>query len=424
LRFLSDRALAKMVRTWPHPIRRAAARKAAARALHTVALAGSPEDPAVLALLGLWQAAAAAKAEDDEGLAGRLVAQVALGGPIDREKAVALARPWRRRLAAAVAPADPLFASALVDDGLERAACLYAADPLAADLPAGGGAEAALLRAGMAIARGGKGEAYFDEAFTLFGLAPPAALGCAPAQLAADGGEPVTGPLVTVVMPLHDNADTIGWALTSLLRQSWRQLEVLVVDDGSGDDGPAQARAIASADRRVRVIANTHEPGAYGARNCGVAAAAGEFIGFLDADDWAHPERIARQMARLTGEAAATVSRHFRVTAEGRPIAPRVFPLIRLCPISMVVRRGVLEAAGGFLPDRTGADAELLGRLDWLCGRRAVPRDPAPLTVASWRAGSLSSDAERGMLAAGRSRYRERWMHAHAARWLAGEGQP
>lgn len=86
---------------------------------------------------------------------------------------------------------------------------------------------------------------------------------------------------VSVIIPLHDNASTIGETLDSLLEQGDVTLEVIVVDDRSSDDGPARARAHPV---RPRVIPS-RAPGPAAARNTGFAESRGRHVVFLDADD-------------------------------------------------------------------------------------------------------------------------------------------
>jgi glycosyltransferase involved in cell wall biosynthesis len=104
-------------------------------------------------------------------------------------------------------------------------------------------------------------------------------------------------PPVSVVIPAYNRASSIGAAINSVLRQTYPDFELVVVDDGSTDGTPEAARAIT--DPRLRVIAAPRNLGAAGARNLGVAEARGTWIAFQDSDDEWLPEKLARQMARL-----------------------------------------------------------------------------------------------------------------------------
>lgn len=102
--------------------------------------------------------------------------------------------------------------------------------------------------------------------------------------------------LVSVVIPAYDAVSTLRATLSSVLAQTHRALEVLVVDDGSRDATAAVAAAAAERDPRVRVLRQANA-GVAVARNAGLAQARGEWVATVDADDLWHPEKIARQLA-------------------------------------------------------------------------------------------------------------------------------
>lgn len=94
----------------------------------------------------------------------------------------------------------------------------------------------------------------------------------------------------SVVVPLYNKAPYIESALNSVLNQSLSDFEIIVVDDGSTDEGADLARAIG--DPRIKVISQING-GVSRARNVGISMAQGEWVAFLDADDWLHPEYFA-----------------------------------------------------------------------------------------------------------------------------------
>ena len=103
--------------------------------------------------------------------------------------------------------------------------------------------------------------------------------------------------LISVVVPAWRAEKTLAATLDSILSQTWRELEVLVVDDASPDGTLALAQSYAAKDPRVRVIAQPENGGVSKARNRGVREARGEWIALLDSDDLWMPEKLERQMA-------------------------------------------------------------------------------------------------------------------------------
>jgi glycosyltransferase involved in cell wall biosynthesis len=103
---------------------------------------------------------------------------------------------------------------------------------------------------------------------------------------------------VSIVLPAYNAAPTIGRAVASVRAQTFSDWELIAVDDGSTDGTREMLEDIARGDPRVRVIGRAHQ-GVVAALNAGLAAAEGEFIARMDADDEAHPERLAAQVEFL-----------------------------------------------------------------------------------------------------------------------------
>jgi len=109
----------------------------------------------------------------------------------------------------------------------------------------------------------------------------------------------MTAPLVTVIIPIYNGAEFIGAAIESAQTQTYGNLELIVVDDGSTDDSLSIVHAHAARDERIRVISQANS-GVATARNTAIEAARGEFIAPLDADDLWQPDKLTRQMNRMS----------------------------------------------------------------------------------------------------------------------------
>lgn len=114
-------------------------------------------------------------------------------------------------------------------------------------------------------------------------------------------------PLVSVILPVRDGAATIAEALDSLLAQTLRDIEIIVVDDGSTDDTSATVAVYTARDSRVRVLRESVGHGIVYALNKGVEWASASFLARMDADDRCAPERLARQLAMLEADPTLAV---------------------------------------------------------------------------------------------------------------------
>ena len=111
----------------------------------------------------------------------------------------------------------------------------------------------------------------------------------------------MASPRVSVIMTLYNKGPFVEEAIHSVLASSFTDFELLVVDDGSTDDGPAGVRGID--DARIRLLPGAGNKGRAHAANRGFDAAIGEFIAILDADDVMRNDRLAKQVAFLDAHA-------------------------------------------------------------------------------------------------------------------------
>ena len=105
-------------------------------------------------------------------------------------------------------------------------------------------------------------------------------------------------PRISVIVPVYNVAAWLPRCVDSILAQTCENLEILLVDDGSADDSGRICDAYAEKDPRIRVI-HKENGGLSSARNAGLDLASGEYIGFVDSDDWIEPEMYAEMLARM-----------------------------------------------------------------------------------------------------------------------------
>ena len=108
----------------------------------------------------------------------------------------------------------------------------------------------------------------------------------------AEGAAGEIGAKVSVVVPLYNVGRYAGRCVESLLAQDYGSIEIVLVDDGSPDDSGAVADRFAERDARVRVVHKVNG-GVSSARNAGIEAATGEWVTFVDGDDWVEPDYVS-----------------------------------------------------------------------------------------------------------------------------------
>lgn len=169
-------------------------------------------------------------------------------------------------------------------------------------------------------------------------------------------------PNVSVILPVWNGEAFLKPAIESILGQTLASLELIVIDDGSTDGSAAIAEEFASGDDRVRVLRRPHE-GLSAALNAGIAAARGEYVARMDADDVSVPDRLQKQVAYLDAHPACVAAGAWIevVDEAGRHLGLKTFvtthdeisaALLRgISPIAhptVVARRDALRAAGGY----------------------------------------------------------------------------
>jgi glycosyltransferase involved in cell wall biosynthesis len=179
---------------------------------------------------------------------------------------------------------------------------------------------------------------------------------------------PMPDATVSIIMPVFKAEDTLPIALDSLLAQTWKQLQIIVVDDCSPDNTFEVAKRYSEKDARVIAVRQPFNQGAYAARNFGLHHATGELVTTHDADDWSHPQKIeiqARDMlatpgrkANLTHWVRALPELYFKGTS--RPSER----LVQMNHSSLMMWRELLLKLGGWDRVRITGDTELIWRLE------------------------------------------------------------
>lgn len=188
----------------------------------------------------------------------------------------------------------------------------------------------------------------------------------------------VEGPKITVVMSTFRPGIHMLSAVKSVLASSYQNLELLVIDDASGEEYQEILNQAANLDSRVRVLHQKENGGTYRIRNRALDEATGELITFHDSDDWLHPQRLEKQVKRLIGtDRIGNISMSTRLTdnLEGAESIRRL--RIGLCEPSLLFWKDrALEKVGYFDTVRKGGDSEYRRRLERAFGQDLEVIDP------------------------------------------------
>lgn len=211
-------------------------------------------------------------------------------------------------------------------------------------------------------------------------------------------------PKVSVIIPTHNRAELLGDAIASVLRQSFHDFELVIVDDASDDD--TRAAIARQADVRIRYFRHPKNRGEGASRNTGIAHSNGEYIAFLDDDDAWLPEKLAAQVSvldRCPPRVGAVYCGYYRIDMQTGAIIATVLPERRGrlyadlreqnwvgSPSAVVLRRECFAKAGLFDEQlRFGADYDMWIRISRIYDFESIAE---PLVRYTVHADRLSAD--------------------------------
>ena len=207
-------------------------------------------------------------------------------------------------------------------------------------------------------------------------------------------------PLVSILMPVYDAAATLPAALRSISAQSFRDWELIAVNDGSVDASLDLLDRAARKDRRIRVLTAAHA-GIVGALRSAVPLASAPLLARMDADDVMHPRRLLLQVTRLGAsprvDVLATRVRSIGATAEGMrryvdwqngllshdQLVSNFFVESPIAHPSVLMRRDPFERAGGYQDPGWAEDFDLWHRMR----EQGARFEKLPRALLSWRDG-------------------------------------
>jgi glycosyltransferase involved in cell wall biosynthesis len=228
-------------------------------------------------------------------------------------------------------------------------------------------------------------------------------------------------PKVTVIMPVYNAEDVIHTSLKSVLSQTWRNIEVIIVDDCSQDTTLQIAHMYEKNDDRIKVLNMEVNGGAYIARNEALKIATGDYITINDADDWSHPQKIEKQVLHLINNQTiiGNTSQQARLTNElnfYRRGKPGLYIFSNMSSF-MFRKVPVMEKLGYWDSVRFAGDSEFINRIKKVFGEKSIVElHSGPLSFQRQSETSLTGNSSfgfPGFFMGVRKEYLEAQKHFH-----------
>jgi len=236
-------------------------------------------------------------------------------------------------------------------------------------------------------------------------------------QLRTRTEDKIDGPLVSIIVPSYKGGPHLITALRSLLNQSWQNVEIIVVDDGSPREFDQYLEQAANLSPKIRILKQEANRGPYSARNAGVKLATGEFITVHDDDDWSHGDKIATQIQHLINNpnVPGNMTSLVRSTDELRFLRINANPtLLQTNFSSLMVSTSALQEIGPWDEVNRGADSEFRDRLETYFGSRVEILADVPLSFTrTWQGSLTSGELSRGYVDPNRTLYSKSYKQWH-----------
>lgn len=216
---------------------------------------------------------------------------------------------------------------------------------------------------------------------------------------------------VSIVLTTYNIEDLVNISIDSLLEQTYKNIEIILVDDGSSDNTFDILRKYKyTYPDKIKLIKLHKNCGTYIAKNIGITYSSGDLITFHDADDWAHPQRIEEHVKahQKSKKIKYSISKLLRLTEDGYFYSKHIYPLDRLSMVSLMIDKSLISEIGYFRTHRLGSDTEYFERLKNFT-KYKFERIDKVLMFCSHRENSLTTSAETGIEGFGKNNKRQHY---------------
>ena len=198
-------------------------------------------------------------------------------------------------------------------------------------------------------------------------------------------------PLVSIIVTTHNIEEYIEQSLNSILKQTYTNLEIIVVDDYSSDGTIKIVKQMSEKFSNIKLYQLNCNLGTYFAKNYGIQQSCGEVVFFQDGDDISHPQRIALMMQIFKDNIAVRCG-YLRYDSSDNSIIKINSSYTRLGLITLGFKKFVFEQIGYYNCTTKGSDDEFFQRFINYYGKNAIAENSLPLYYAVIRENSLSED--------------------------------
>jgi len=226
---------------------------------------------------------------------------------------------------------------------------------------------------------------------------------------------------VTIIVPVYNAEDKVSSALNSLLNQTWKNIEIIVVDDCSTDNTVTVVKELLRENPAIKFYQTPVNSGAYVARNVALEHATGKYVTINDADDWSHPEKIELQVRHLekNQKLIGNFSNQARLSNDLNFYRRGKFGVYMFANFSsfMFRREEVFNKLGYWDSVRFAGDSEYVKRIKKTFGEKAIEEiSSAPMSFQRQTDDSLTGNSAfgfPGFFMGARKEYAESHEHYH-----------
>lgn len=185
------------------------------------------------------------------------------------------------------------------------------------------------------------------------------------------------GPKISILMPIYNAREFLDVAIFSLLNQTWQNIEIIAIDDGSTDGSWELLLELRKLDDRLKIYKNDQNMGAYPTRNKALSLSTGEYITVHDSDDWSHPQMLEAQMDVMLRNKSIKITFSYMVRAYPnlkfmiRPQRDNWEYIHRSYP-SLLIKKVDLEKLGEWDAVAANADDEFVQRAQKIWGKESI----------------------------------------------------